>query len=60
MERKEKLYRFLMELTALTKKYDIAIKGCGCCGSPWLEDYEYSKSYDNLTINHDGEYEVDE
>lgn len=38
---------FLMGLTLLTKTTGIAIKGCGCCGSPYLEgdikvdDHEY-------------------
>jgi len=27
---------FLDELTELTKKYQIEIGGCGCCGSPFL------------------------
>lgn len=27
---------FLKELSELTKKYEIAIGGCGCCGSPYL------------------------
>lgn len=27
---------FLEELTELTKKYRVAIAGCGCCGSPYL------------------------
>lgn len=27
---------FLNDLTALTRKYNIVIGGCGCCGSPWL------------------------
>jgi len=27
---------FLKELTELTLKYGIQIKGCGCCGSPFL------------------------
>ena len=30
--------RFLEELTALTKRFDIKIDGCGCCGSPFLEE----------------------
>ena len=28
--------KFLKELTELTKKYGIAIEGCGCCSSPYL------------------------
>ncbi len=28
--------KFLEELTALTKRFDIKIDGCGCCGSPFL------------------------
>ena len=30
--------RFLIELTELTRKHGIVIGGCGCCGSPWLDD----------------------
>ena len=29
-------YKFLEELSELTKKYNISIEGCGCCGSPFL------------------------
>lgn len=29
---------FLRELSELSRKYGIAIDGCGCCGSPWLYD----------------------
>ena len=29
---------FIIELETLTRKYGISIGGCGCCGSPWLED----------------------
>lgn len=31
---------FLKELSELSKKYNIYIGGCGCCGSPYL----YKKS----------------
>lgn len=34
----EKELRFMEELTALSKKHQLTIGGCGCCGSPWLED----------------------
>jgi len=32
----ETLDAFLTELTALSRKYNIEIGGCGCCQSPWL------------------------
>ena len=28
---------FLLELTELSRKYQLTIGGCGCCGSPFLE-----------------------
>jgi len=37
-EEREQL--FLEELTKLTHKYRITISGCGCCGSPSLDDVE--------------------
>lgn len=37
----EKIRRqeFLKELTALSRKYSLAIEGCGCCDSPYLRDF---------------------
>ena len=32
----EDVMEFLKELTELTKKYNVYIGGCGCCGSPFL------------------------
>jgi hypothetical protein len=29
---------FLRELSELTEKHGIVICGCGCCGSPYLEE----------------------
>lgn len=58
-EQKARIEVFLHELTGLCEKYDIYIKGCGCCGSPWLEDFKNGKQYDNLTITESG-YEVDD
>lgn len=55
----ERITKFLHELTLLCDKYGIFIKGCGCCGSPWLDDIKDCKLYDNLTITEKG-YEVDE
>lgn len=31
---------FILELTKLTQKYGLCIWGCGCCGSPSLEEVE--------------------
>lgn len=30
-------HKFMLELTALTRKHGVSIGGCGCCGSPWLD-----------------------
>jgi hypothetical protein len=31
--------QFLKELAALSRKHNIEISGCGCCGSPGLSDF---------------------
>ena len=53
--------KFLEELSNLTKKYNISIDGCGCCGSPYLtrlEDGAYIG--DCLSWDNDKQtYEVD-
>lgn len=56
----ERLRAFLQELTALSDKYEIYIGGCGCCGSPWLNDIKAGEYYDNLTYGQDNRYKVDE
>ncbi len=56
----ERLRSFLQELTALSDKYEIYIEGCGCCGSPWLNDIQSGKSYDNLAYGQDNKYKVDD
>lgn len=55
-----RLRSFLQELTALSDKYEIYIEGCGCCGSPWLNDIQAGKNYDNLHYGQNDRYEVDE
>lgn len=57
-ENAARIRMFLQELTALSDKYEIYIEGCGCCGSPWLNDLKSEKNYDNLTYGQDG-YKVD-
>lgn len=44
------LESFLKELSELTKKYNIKIDGCGCCGSPYVtgdESFDYSTLFWN-------------
>lgn len=36
----ERLQMFLKELAELTDKYGFTINGCGCCGSPWIENVD--------------------
>jgi len=53
----ENVQEYLSELSALTKKYGIAIHGCGCCGSPIIYGLKNSPNlphgygYDNLKID---------
>lgn len=63
MIEKERLDGFLKELFELSMKYKIEIAGCGCDGSPWVQEisndpfgpgglnkYVVDKFYDNLTL----------
>lgn len=45
------LKEFLDELSELTQKYGLEIGGCGCCGSPWVEETEGDRTVDGLTYN---------
>lgn len=36
--------RFILGLTKLTQETGIAIGGCGCCSSPFLEAAEFTSS----------------
>jgi len=36
---------FLAELTHLSRKYKIAVCGCGCCDSPYLNDDDTASVY---------------
>ena len=41
LNNRERLDAFLQELAELTKKYNLEIDGCGCCGSPAIDTREH-------------------
>ena len=43
-----RLEEFLKELSELTEKHGFSIGGCGCCGSPWINDFKDEFNADNL------------
>ena len=65
MREMNRLEEFLKELSELTQKHGFSIGGCGCCGSPWINDFKnefnahelyydkekqkYKAEYDHLT-----------
>lgn len=58
-----RLEEFLSELSELTQKHGFSICGCGCCGSPWIDDSknEYNASalyYDNAKQKYEAEYDI--
>lgn len=57
-----KLEKFLEELSELTKKHGLAIGGCGCCDSPWIDNLETDEEEaGNLWYSQkDGKYHTDE
>lgn len=58
MTSKERLDKFLEELSELSNKYRFVIGGCGCCGSPWVDEIDGDLSVDGLGFVN-GKYEVD-
>ena len=58
MVNKEKMNMFLEELSELSNKYGLAIGGCGCCGSPWIDEIDAYGSVSYLTFKNN-KYEVE-
>lgn len=53
-----KEYLFLKEYEELCKKYKMGLKGCGCCGSPFLNeicDINYNEKLDKIVIGGQGD-----
>jgi hypothetical protein len=45
---------FLKGLTALSKKHGVVIWGCGCCGSPLIEEADTSDPFGKYLAEDDG------
>lgn len=61
----EKQEEFLVELSALSRKYRIKVDGCGCCGSPFLTEIggklgfgRYAGDEDGIFFQEDGDAEI--
>ena len=59
MINKENLDKFLKELSELSNKYGLVIDGCGCCGSPWIEEIDGDVIAEYLEFKSDRRYKVD-
>lgn len=49
--------QFLREYESLCQKYNMGLNGCGCCGSPFLNNISqinYSEKCNKVFINGDG------
>ena len=51
MSENNRLEEFLKELSELTKKHGFYISGCGCCGSPRINDFKDEFDADTLRYN---------
>lgn len=45
MKTKTEVQEFLKELTELSDKHGLVIHGCGCCGSPRIDEKEKDGGY---------------
>lgn len=43
---REQIRNFLADLTEVSRKHGIKIEGCGCCGSPYLEECASTGEYE--------------
>lgn len=52
------LAAFLRDLDALTRQHRLAISGCGCCGSPWIEPTSQQDRPTHLDLAYDRDTET--
>jgi hypothetical protein len=45
--RAEKEREFLIGLTELTRRTGVVIGGCGCCGSPFIDEVKHTATVDD-------------
>lgn len=53
-----RLINFLVDLNDLCDRYEFDIGGCGCCGSPWVEDRRNEIPCMNYLIHDEEGYTV--
>ena len=63
---KKEFEKMLSELAEITKKYNVTLTGCGCCGSPYITRINGYNEYgnpvydyicDDVHLYYDGTYE---
>lgn len=47
----EDTLKFLKEYQELCQKYKMGLRGCGCCGSPYLCNYDRSIDIEDVNYN---------
>ena len=54
----EQIKKFLVGLEKLTRETGVVVKGCGCCGSPWLQKLNNTIYSDVDVLNPEAGYSI--
>ena len=54
---RENYQAFMAGLEALTREHRVEIRGCGCCGSPYLNPLEDGEVDGAYAVERDGPFE---